>query len=472
MSAVANSIVAGGLSLTSEQYAAGAVGVAGVTAEGALPLPSAGVIPYGRPMAKKVAVFGDSIAAFHTSTTSTDPRGGLVWALNHAGHPLQFDHSMNFGVGGDTTTQVLARIASVISAAPSRVYISAGINDIPNGLTYAQTISNLRSIFERLLGAGIAVDYRSLAARSNASWSTFATAGRAHSYAVNDTVRSLAVTMPGLNVIGVDALYLNSTSTTGDPAANFTSDGLHPSNLGAFAEGTLYGAFLRQQLGDTRRGLAQAYPDYAQTGNLGGNILWAGTENYGAMAGSNALAGTGYSGNWADGIAPSRLGGTGTMAGTMEDTAITINGIPTGNTYRRQVVAFTGASTTDSFQIRYNVAVGSPAHWATGDIVFGEVEVEFSSVANCTAIQALLTEGWGSFASQRGTYDATTTNSIAYPTGSYSFTLRTPPMTVSTYTAGGMIFDVQIAGRNASALSGTAKFGRPRVVNITKGGYY
>ncbi len=433
---------------------------------GALPVPArAGVA--------KVAVFGDSIAAFHTASNATDPRGGLVWALNHAGHPFNFDASMNFGVGGDTTTQILARVNTVIAAAPARVYLSAGINDIPNGLTYAQTISNLGQIVSRLLDAGISVDYRALAARSNSSWSTFAATGRAHSYAVNEYMRSLAVTRPGLNIIGVDSVYLNSTSTTGDPFTNFTTDGLHPSNLGAFAEGLVYAQILTDQAGPHRRGLAQAYPDYAQSGNAGGNILWAGTENYGAMAGSNALAGTGYSGNWADGIAPSRLGGTGTMAGTMEDTAITIGGVPTGNTYRRQVVTFTGASTTDSFQLRYNVAVGSaPPHWATGDVVFGECEVEFASLANCTAAQILITEGWGSFLSQRGTYDSTTTNAIPYPTGSYSFTLRTPPLTVSTYTAGGMIFDMQFAGRSASAISGAVKIGRPRVINLTAGGYY
>ena len=63
----------------------------------------------------------------------------------------------NMGIGGDTTAGVLARIQDVVQVRPRAVILEIGINDILARIPASATITNLRSIVDRLRAARIVV---------------------------------------------------------------------------------------------------------------------------------------------------------------------------------------------------------------------------------------------------------------------------------------------------------------------------
>ena len=85
-------------------------------------------------------------------------------------------------------------------------------------------------------------------------------------------------------------------------------------------------------------------------------------------------------------------------------------------------------------------------------------------VANLVGIKVLITEGWGSFLSVTGMDENARTEML--PTNSQKWLVRSPTITLSTYTSGGLIADIQIKANGGVAMSGTLKFGRPRMVKV------
>lgn len=265
------------------------------------------------------------------------------------------------------------------------------------------------------------------------------------------------------------SVYADTTSATSDPITNYTRDGLHPTHLGAFSEGLLLAQEIATwaKLTNQPRGVgAVLIAHYDATSNVNGNILNGGNQSdYSAMQGSNALSGTGYAGNWANGITPSRLAGAGTVTGSLESTPLLVGGVDVGRTYQRQVLAFSATAGADTFQLRYNMGWDATyRNWATGNQVYLEFEIELATVANLVGVKALITEGWGSFLSVTGMDENARVEAL--PTNSQKFLVRTPVITLSTYTSGGLIADLQIKGNSGSALSGTIKVGRPRLVKL------
>lgn len=61
----------------------------------------------------------------------------------------------NFGISGDSTTNVLQRLDDVISLEPRAVALMIGTNDLSNNTDIATITQNIRSIVERLLAARI-----------------------------------------------------------------------------------------------------------------------------------------------------------------------------------------------------------------------------------------------------------------------------------------------------------------------------
>ena len=62
----------------------------------------------------------------------------------------------NFGVSGDTTAQMLARLAEVLASGPTPqvVVILGGTNDIARGMPVEDALRNLRTIAERVRDSG------------------------------------------------------------------------------------------------------------------------------------------------------------------------------------------------------------------------------------------------------------------------------------------------------------------------------
>jgi len=99
--------------------------------------------PSGDPTS--VAALGDSITARYRLAYSYPDLLGRWRNV-----PVQ-----NFGVSGETTAQMLHRLAEVLDSGPSQVVvIMGGTNDIARGMPVEETLHNLQTIAERVRDAG------------------------------------------------------------------------------------------------------------------------------------------------------------------------------------------------------------------------------------------------------------------------------------------------------------------------------
>lgn len=117
--------------------------------------------------APAIDIYGDSITAQNGGYPPVNPpsgstgyisesqyasRGYLVYALTMLGHRLRF--GTNFGIGGQTTAQIYARIADVLASPNRYVHVYAGINDVGQNVALATTQANLKAIYDELIAAG------------------------------------------------------------------------------------------------------------------------------------------------------------------------------------------------------------------------------------------------------------------------------------------------------------------------------
>lgn len=161
----------------------------------------------------RAAVLGDSYFASYAG----------FFGLANAQAASRLLPVLNAGVGGDTTTQVLARIAAVPAVSPQLVVLDAGKNDIAAGTSAATVEANITSILNALLAAGakVVVDTQPPTTSMNSAALT-------QLAALNTWIKALSTT----HVWPADT---GNTLTTGDGvtqnAALFV-DGVHPTAAG------------------------------------------------------------------------------------------------------------------------------------------------------------------------------------------------------------------------------------------------
>jgi lysophospholipase L1-like esterase len=115
----------------------------------------AGVLPVAAN--NRVAWFGDSrtqiISATRPDASILLACGQAQWALHGTNYRWRTPRGNNFGVGGDDTNQMVARLAEVVASPCSVVVFLGGVNDGLN-LTISQTIANYTTILNALRDAG------------------------------------------------------------------------------------------------------------------------------------------------------------------------------------------------------------------------------------------------------------------------------------------------------------------------------
>ncbi len=101
-----------------------------------------------------IACFGDSLSAGYGLEPGKSYPDVLQQLIDAAG--LQY-HVVNFGVSGDTTTDGVERLPSVLAAKPAIVILEFGGNDGLRGLPVTSSEKNLRTMVEALDKAGARV---------------------------------------------------------------------------------------------------------------------------------------------------------------------------------------------------------------------------------------------------------------------------------------------------------------------------
>jgi len=180
-------------------------------------------------------LLGDSITAGNTSNspnivTITTNVGQAVWGNAIAGNP--FDIIYCAGVGGQNSTQILARVDDdVISKKPSHCMFLCGMND---GVTTENTETlknNIASIYYKLNTAGI---YCYVCTNTTANANA---AKNAQAMNVNNWMQVFFANLPNVEVVDLCSAWISPTSADGSPKTNVLRDSVHPSSLGGFLGG-------------------------------------------------------------------------------------------------------------------------------------------------------------------------------------------------------------------------------------------
>lgn len=146
----------------------------------------------------------------------------------------RFPNDQNFGVVGDDSADVLARVGSAITCSAATVVVFCSTNDAANGLTGAQSIANLSAIVQALLNAGKIVILVAELPRGDSVNTSSRLAG-------NDLLGHMAVAQwcraqigvyPNLYVLDVWPGFADLASANGDAVAGRLHDGLHISYNG------------------------------------------------------------------------------------------------------------------------------------------------------------------------------------------------------------------------------------------------
>ncbi len=110
--------------------------------------------------ADTLVMLGDSYTALHKGGSGsgvTSPSTGFFnWANTRLGKRFNI---LNYaGIGGETTTQILARFqANVLDVNPGWAFIQGGINDVNGSVSASAIYNNLTQMFDRSIAQGIKV---------------------------------------------------------------------------------------------------------------------------------------------------------------------------------------------------------------------------------------------------------------------------------------------------------------------------
>lgn len=192
----------------------------------------------------KTAVLGDSIAnrnfdGLTKTGVTTDDRhiaypvvGYAVWANVLLGQPLML---RNNGVSAETAAQVRARVGQVWDDT-DLVMLLCGTNNIGGGVSYPSAYTTLVGdigwMVDYFAKRGIPVLIGTIPGETSLSAGDIPTLAMANKF-----IRELPRTYRNCLVADYFLALADATSATFAPRTNMTTDGAHPSNIGAFYMG-------------------------------------------------------------------------------------------------------------------------------------------------------------------------------------------------------------------------------------------
>lgn len=307
----------------------------------------------------RVAVLGDSISEFGYVTDTTGNvtyrvEGIFNWVQNFLGFPFIHEiivdpnsnvtYSDNYGIGGDTTDNMLIRVDSVISQSkPDFIFFNGGTNDIQTGRTYDEVVSDLEGIFTKILNNGIGLFVLPIFPRGDSNdWTT--QQKRDTHLAVNKWIMEFCQRNNNILFLDVYEILVDRTDTVnGDIIGSYTTDDLHFNGIGAGLIGKEVADQLSSIFGKFNPQLISTAADRYSVDNPYGNII-----ANGLLYGTGGTAGTGVTGDVADSFSISREGGSNITGVASKITDPSDSSFP----MQRITVTTTGASGIEFIEMR------------------------------------------------------------------------------------------------------------------------
>lgn len=403
---------------------------------------------YSSRQANTIVWFGDSITGNGDAYSypgngaavvniSTHPRGFWCHAQNLLGQRLRT--LFNAGIGGNTTTQMLARIQTdVIAYNPSWCHVLGGTNDVLNAVPRATTRANLTAIWDALDAAGIRV----VAGTIPPSDSTRYASGtnKADLENLNGWILNQGRVRKNFVVVDYHA-SLAAMKSLGVYDTGLTFDGTHPSSQGAFQMGKRLAAVLSPLIPN--------------------NIMLSNSEtdstNLIAQGGRFATGGSGAVNTASDGSFSSHM-----PAGATYSKAPRTDGV------NGQWQVFTTPAGGGGGWIQFNITPG--AALAVGDMISAAVEYDISGLDQAATTNSqyfyLKVQSYNGTAFTDMIYDLYTVpgSDANMSAADRAGILRTPPVVVP---AGTTVMTVNVFMYGG----GTFKLDRVTARNITKQGF-
>ena len=176
-------------------------------------------------------LLGDSITANQTWWDTADEATGNRFCRATGGlSPLT---ATNAGIGGNQTSQMLARVAAdVTSLAPRYVSVLGGTNDVGNDVASATTIANLTSIYNAITAAGGQFVACTIPPRMGSVLTNPLTPAQVVLLkTVNAWIRANYMTWAGARLCDWSWALSDGTDESSPLAGNFV-DGVHPNATG------------------------------------------------------------------------------------------------------------------------------------------------------------------------------------------------------------------------------------------------
>lgn len=327
------------------------------------------------------AAIGDSRMANSIQDQSAGGKQAVSWSNQG---PLMWLGALTFGavetpynyikaVSGATTAEIAAQVSSVLalSPRPQMCFINGGTNSFAAVATYAQVQQSLVDITGAavaLAAAGIMPVIETDAPRTVASWTANS---QKCSIAYNVALRAWCKAN-GVRCADTEAVSVNVNSgTLGDPVSGYVlaADGIHGRQPGSIVRALVYMAAISDIL-PTSYGTQTSNPldAFDATFNPGGNLLANGL--FQGSGGTNA--GSGASGTVAASWSNQIVSGTCTSVASKESPR---SDGRIGDGYIQTI------STTTASVVRCGQNVTTTGKLVAGDVVYGEVDFEITSVS-------------------------------------------------------------------------------------------
>ena len=374
------------------------------------------------PFNNRVALLGDSITAQGIDNTTLVGQIGIRNVNRGMTHWLPFltdqrfvsPQGLNFGVIGQTSGQIAARVGDVIASGAGTCVVLAGTNDIGTN-NFVQTTANLASIYQALANANVLIIALPILNRTLASEPDYSFVNHVNRWIINQ-----ASNYPNFKVVD-PFRFGDPYSLTLSPKTGFTYDGLHPTAIGMFNVVRGIGEYLNTVLPPLPRVVRDVTDFYTATNPTGyknANPM---------MAGTSGTAGSGVTGSVANNWAVSVGAGGGDVSGL----TVTCSKDTDSTNLECQKIVVAGTATGGFQTVVTMTQTFTPIGGLTvGDILEarGRIEV-IGGAASISGIGIFLDPNLSGVAPRWDGYGYVSDDLAAE---GYSGTFRTPPYTVAT----------------------------------------
>ena len=376
---------------------------------------------------------------------------------------------LNFGIGGQTSAQVLARVQSTIATCKARgctkLVALFSVNDRGNaasaGSTAAATIANLRAYQAAVLDAGIDLVWVAEIPPSNPAWQAanpgepdygLQPAAVLNHLAVRRWVLAQPFVHPRVQVADPFSLMVDALSAAADAKVGMLKDPKHESELGAWVIAKSLAPIFEQQLPPLSRVTSSVADVYSPT-NSGGSLL-ANTLLTG-VGGTFSGAGS-HTGTLPDGWDASIASGVSAAFSTVTDAD--------GSVWLQASLSGTAAAVT---WLTLSMGIDTTALAAGVEILaVCAQQVDAGHVGLIgNPVRAVVTMGDASTPYTGAGMNTALSTDIdrRYPPGAHDGVAVSPPMAIAAGTVSAARMELQAVGRTGTALSATLRWRLPSV---------